>query len=166
STSLVITGSPTTWWKKYTTFSGRDSIREIAVDDNTVKTMVNKHHQFPKEADKSFHGSSSASFLLGEQDDQIDGPWKSTQKNFKYLWLAFTKGGRPVEIARFYALLQATLIWRFEVFKIAWIKNCGDRSSFTSSLPISLPLDVSLPKASAPYRACRYDLYPSGPTHP
>src|SRR5262245_18808071 len=48
--------------------------------------MVNKHHQFPKEADKSFHGSSSASFLLGEQDDQIDGPWKSTQKNFKYLW--------------------------------------------------------------------------------
>src|SRR5262249_37179615 len=51
--------------------------------------MVNKHHQFPKEADKSFHGSSSASFLLGEQDDQIDGPWKSTQKNFKYLWLDF-----------------------------------------------------------------------------
>src|SRR5215472_4184005 len=53
--------------------------------------MVNKHHQFPKEADKSFHGSSSASFLLGEQDDQIDGPWKSTQKNFKYLWLVFAR---------------------------------------------------------------------------
>src|SRR5262245_2956851 len=35
--------------------------------------------------------ASSASFLLGEQDDQIDGPWKSTQKNFKYLWLDFTR---------------------------------------------------------------------------
>src|SRR5215475_2377703 len=57
--------------------------------------MVNKHHQFPKEADKSFHGSSSASFLLGEQDDQIDGPWKSTQKNFKYLWLVFSSPAKP-----------------------------------------------------------------------
>src|SRR5262245_66575577 len=86
------------------------------------------------------------------------------RRNTKTGYLAFTKVGRPVEIARFYALLQATLIWRFEVFKIAWIKNCGDRSSFTSSLPISLPLDVSLPKASAPYRACRYDRCPAGPT--
>ena len=45
---------PATWWKKYTTFSGRDSYGEIAIDDNTVKTMLNKHDQFPKQADKSF----------------------------------------------------------------------------------------------------------------
>jgi hypothetical protein len=45
------------------------------------------------------------------------------RRNTKTGYLAFTKVGRPVEIARFYALLQATLIWRFEVFKIAWIKN-------------------------------------------
>ena len=48
--------------------------REIAVDDDTVKTVINKHDQVAIQAHKSFHGPSSRWFVLGPQHDQIDRP--------------------------------------------------------------------------------------------
>ncbi len=86
NTSLLITGSPTTFWKKWTTCPGRDKQLRYPLMTSRSKTVVSKQKHARKQLYKRLHGRLPV-LSSSQQDHRMNDRWL---QNLPYLWLDFT----------------------------------------------------------------------------